>query len=285
MSAGNEPGWLFAGHEKGIREQLEDGVHSLLIDTHYGVQTKEGVATELQRGSKSRAKIEDEVGSQFVDTAKRLRRRIGYRGGGKPKVYLCHAYCEMGATDFEESLTWIRDFVVENPGEVLILSIEDDVTPEDTAKAFKSSGLLDYVYKGRLGPRPPTLRQLIDNGTPVVVMAENKTDRKYPWYHQQFGYVQETPFDFKTPRALLPPRSCRPERGRPNNPIFLLNNWVETAPAPKPRNAEVVNSKRRLLRRARACAARRGLKANLLAVDFYRAGDLFAAVDELNGVR
>jgi hypothetical protein len=285
MSAAREPGWLFAAHEKGIPGQLDDGVRSLLIDTHYGVETKDGVATQLDRGSKSRAKIEDEVGEQFVNTAERLRKRLGYRGGGKPEIFLCHAYCEVGATDFEEALTGIRDFVVENPSEVLVLSIEDDVTPEDTAKAFKASGLLDYVYKGPIGPRPPTLRRLIDQGTPVVVFAENKTDPKYPWYHQQFGYVQETPFDFKTPKALLPPPSCRPERGRPDNPLFLLNNWVETAPAPRPSNAEIVNSKRRLLTRARACGRRRGLKANLVAVDFYATGDLFATVGELNGVR
>ena len=80
----------------------------------------------------------------------------------------------------------------------------------------------------------PTLRQLIDRGQPVLVYAENKTDREYPWYHQQFGYVQETPFDFKTVDSLLPPESCKPMRGRKSNPLFLLNNWVETAPAPKP---------------------------------------------------
>jgi len=70
-----------------------------------------------------------------------------------------------------------------------------------------------------------------------------------------------------------------------DNSLFLLNNWVETAPAPKPRNADVVNSRRWLLRRARACARDRGLKPNLVAVDFYDSGDLFGAVDKLNGVR
>ncbi len=66
MSAATEPGWLFATHEKGIRRQLDDGVRGLLIDTHYGVKTDKGVATDLEAGSKSRAKIEDEVGPEFV---------------------------------------------------------------------------------------------------------------------------------------------------------------------------------------------------------------------------
>ena len=190
----------------------------------------------------------------------------------------------MGATKGVEGLKEVRDFVVENPGEVVVLSIEDDVSPKDTARMFKDSGLLDYVYDGPTTPMP-TLRQLIDRGTPVVVYAENKTDRKYPWYRQQFGYVQETPFDFKTIDSLLPPDSCRPMRGRKTNPLFLLNHWVETAPAPRPSNAKVVNARNRLLTRARECGRRRGLKPNLVAVDFYATGDLFATVDELNGVR
>lgn len=285
MSAATEPGWLFATHEKGIRGQLDDGVRSLLIDTHYGFQTKKGVATDLENKSKSRAKIEDEVGPEFVDTAVRLRTRLGYKKGeGKREIFLCHAYCEVGATKGVDALESIRDFVVENPGEVLVLSIEDDVSPKDTAKMFKDSGLLDYVYDGPPGRPFPTLRQLIDRGQPVLVYAENKTDRKYPWYRQQFGYVQETPFDFKTADSLKPPDSCRPERGRKSNPLFLLNNWVETAPAPKPSNARVVNSRRRLLERAQECARIRGLKPNLVAVDFYREGDLQGVVDELNGV-
>ncbi len=285
MSAATEPGWLFATHEHGIRRQLDDGVRGLLIDTHYGVKTDKGVATDLEAASKSRAKIEDEVGPEFVQTAKRLRTRLGYKQGeGKREIFLCHAYCEVGATKGEDALEEIRDFVIENPGEVVVLSIEDDVSPEDTAKLFKDSGLLDYVYDGPMGPRMPTLRQLIDRVQPVLVYSENKTDRKYPWYHQQFGYVQETPFDFKTVDSLLPPESCRPMRGRKSNPLFLLNNWVETAPAPKPSNAKVVNSRKRLLERAQVCARERGLKPNLVAVDFYATGDLQGVVDELNGV-
>jgi hypothetical protein len=45
-----------------------------------------------------------------------------------------------------------------------------------------------------------------------------------------------------------------------------------------------VNAYDALLRRARDCERVRGQLPNLLAVDFYRRGDVFAVVDELNGV-
>ena len=81
-----------------------DGVRGLLIDTHYGFDTPRGVATDLAHDSKSRAKIEGEVGPAFVATAERLRTRIGYEGGGTREIFLCHAFCEVGATVSVEAL-------------------------------------------------------------------------------------------------------------------------------------------------------------------------------------
>ena len=42
MSAATNPGWLFAQQEKGLPDQLRDGVHGLLIDAHYGLETEGG---------------------------------------------------------------------------------------------------------------------------------------------------------------------------------------------------------------------------------------------------
>ena len=73
MAADGEPGWLFVAQDAGIDAQLREGVRALLIDTHYGFATPRGVATDLARDSKSREKIESEVGERFVETAERLR--------------------------------------------------------------------------------------------------------------------------------------------------------------------------------------------------------------------
>jgi hypothetical protein len=52
---------------------------------------------------------------------------------------------------------------------------------------------------------------------------------------------------------------------------------------PRPANAVAVNAYEPLLRRARTCERLRGRRVNLLAVDFYKRGDLFRVVDTLNG--
>jgi hypothetical protein len=118
----------------------------------------------------------------------------------------------------------------------------------------------------------------------VVVFSENQTGG-LPWYRPQFKLFQETPYSFRTVAALGAPESCRAHRGGTGGSLFLLNHWVDTSPAPRPTNASVVNSRKFLLGRARRCEAERKRFPNLVAIDFYRRGDLLAVVDALNGVR
>ncbi len=161
-----------------------------------------------------------------------------------------------------------------------MISIEDDASPEDTAKLFEKSGLLNYVYRGPLRPMP-TMRKLIESGERVVVMGEENVGR-VPWFRQQFDFVQETPYRFGNLPELVSPASCDLERGRPGNPIFLLNHWIDTSPAPRVTLARKANSRSVLLGRAQRCQRARVLLPNLVAVDLYREGDLFEVVRTLN---
>jgi len=120
------------------------------------------------------------------------------------------------------------------------------------------------------------------------VLAENEAGAA-PWYQLVYDRItQETPFSFGATAQLTDPAalaaSCEPNRGPDGAPLLLVNHWITTDPAPRPSNAAAVNAWEPLLRRARECARIRGHVPNLLAVDFYRHGDLFAVVDELNGV-
>ena len=86
-----------------------------------------------------------------------------------------------------------------------------------------------------------------------------------------------------TDRASLP-ASCKPNRGPAAAPVFLLNHWISTDPVPRPSDAKKVNAYDPLLQRARECQRLRDHVPNLVAVNFYRQGDLFRVVDTLNGV-
>jgi hypothetical protein len=287
MASVTIPTWNFGQQDGTIADQLAYGVRGLLIDTYYGESSGGRVRTDLASLPK-RATAVQEIGEPAVNAAERLRARIGPAGTGKRGIYLCHGFCELGAVSLDSALADIHSYLVANPGAVVIIINQDEgVTPVDIERAFDRAGLLDLVYRGPLGPFP-TLGEMVESGQRLVVMAENDAG-DVPWYHLAYAKgLQETPFRFRTAAALTEESqlaaSCRPNRGQASAPLFLLNHWVDTTPAPRPSLAAIVNERAVLLGRARRCERIRHRLPNLVAVDFYRRGDLLGVVDKLNGV-
>jgi hypothetical protein len=281
MAAADEPGWFFAAQDAGIPRQLDDGVRAFMLDLHYGIRTPRGVATDLSVETQNRAKSIAQVGTEFVATAERLRKRIGRDPDGERQVFLCHAFCEVGATKAVDALAAMHRFLVRHPEEVVVLSIEDDTSAADTAAAIRSSGLVDEVYLGDAKPPWPTLRELVERDERVIVLTENHAGEQ-PWIHRQPEIAQETPYRFRTVEALAAPASCDPNRGGTAGSLLLVNHWIDTAPAPRVTLARRVNARDFLMRRLERCRESRGLMPNLIAVDFYRQGDAAEVVDALN---
>ncbi len=290
MASVTIPTWLFGQQDGTIAEQLEHGVRGLLIDTYHGEAVPGGVRTELGRiDSSKREAAEREIGAPAVDAALRIRARLGHQGEGTPGIFLCHTFCELGAITLASALADVRSFLVENPGEVLVIVNQDEgVSPLEMQQAFSEAGLLDLVYRGPAGPFP-TLRTMIDSNQRLLVMAENEADPHVPWYHLAYAHaLHETPFHFtRTAQLTEPtqlPASCAANRGPASAPLLLINNWIDTSPAPRASLAAEVNARGPLLARVNECQRVRRQLPNLIAVDFFRRGDLLGVVDALNGV-
>lgn len=191
--------------------------------------------------------------------------------------YLCHGYCELGATPLVEGLSSIREFLDANPNEVMAFIIEDGITAAETEAAFKAADLerLTYTWDGRDWP---TLGGMIDADQRVLVTAESGGPPP-EWYQHAWDLYVDTPYDFQSVDEF----TCEVNRGDPSNPLFLLNHWVED-PMPSADLAAEANAYDVLYGRASTCAAAFGRTPNLVAVDWYSEGDLFAVVDALNGM-
>ena len=290
MSA-SVPGWYAAQQDRPIADQLRDGIRGLLIDTHYADRLPDGrLRTYLgSTGELGRRFAPDDTSPQAIDAALRLRDRLGFAGQGERGMYLCHTFCELGGVSLAAVLGDIRDFLVANPGEVLVVINQDYVRPADFVAAVDAAGLGGLAYRGPTTGRWPTLRQMIDRNQRVVFLAENRAGGA-PWYHLAYERItEETPFAFSRPSALTHPArlpaSCARNRGPEAASLFLVNHWITTDPLPLPSNAATVNAYRPLMRRLLTCRRARHHLPNLVAVDFYRRGDLQRAVDTLNGVR
>jgi hypothetical protein len=270
---------------QGVIAQLDAGIRGFLIDAYDGAPGERGLIN-TQLTDEIRASLVDQVGEDGLAAVARLVGKpldSNAQLTGEVSQYLCHVVCEIGATPMVDVLTEVKTWLDEHPREVIVVFIQDEgVTPEEIERVFAESGLLDLVYEHEPGTPWPTLRQMIDAGTRVVVLAEH-VGAPGTWYHQGFDLAQETPYDNPTVDALRSDESCAPNRGGTAGDIFLLNHWVARYP-PRPSDARTVNAYDFLLDRARRCEEIRGLLPNLVAVDFYDRGDLVAVVDELNGV-
>ena len=101
MASVTIPTWLFGQQDGTIEEQLEYGIHGLLIDTYYGEAVPGGVRTDLARVPK-REIAERELGAPAVEAALRIRSRLGHQGKGKP------GYFSATASASSEQCPWPR---------------------------------------------------------------------------------------------------------------------------------------------------------------------------------
>jgi hypothetical protein len=285
------PGWYSSMQEVAIADQLHDGIRGLQIDTHYADRLPNGkVRTFFGSTADVKRRVQaDGVSPDSVDAALRIRDRLGFEGEGERGMYLCHSFCELGATPLGSVLEDIRTFLVANPGAVLAVINQDYVEPADFVGAVRDAGLEPFAYDGPVGGRWQTLREMTDSGKRVVFLAENHAGGA-PWYHPAYESItEETPYAFsKVPQLNDPakvPKSCEPNRGPEGAPLFLVNHWITTDPAPLPSNARKVNAYDKLLARVNECRKLRHHLPNMVAVNFYREGDVFGVVDTLNGVK
>ena len=270
--------FLLANHARGIIPQLESGYRGLLIDVHYGIQSDRArvVVTDIAAVTpEKREQLVKDLGEAAVRSAEELRQR-NYNAGGARDLYLCHRLCEIGATRFAVALEGIRAWMDDNPREVLVIIIEDHAAPTDVTDAFAKAGLLPYTHAQALGAPWPTLREMIDSGRRLVVLAENDTGG-VPWYHDAYTYTQETPYAFDAVEQF----NCAANRGRPDSPLFIINHWVTPAFAGA---GAVANSAETLNGRVADCLETRGLTPNIIGVDFYSIGEAVAVARALNGL-
>jgi hypothetical protein len=275
MSAASDAGWLFAEQSHGIPSQLEFGVRALLVKTHYGIPTSVTVTgTDLvvtDRVAEFAANptaVQDQLPPGEQATAKVIETAPNVDPNLRD-VYLCHVYCEYGSIKFTTALGYVRQFLAENPNEVIILFVGDYVSKEDTEKAFRSAKLFDRLWEYDPSAPLPTLGEMIDAKRNIMLVSENSGPPP-AWNVPGYGIFQDTPYTFPTVAGLLTPGapgftgadtvtgripdtvvepdptaptgsttafspdwtglpSCRPNRGTPSSPLFEINHFVTPA--------------------------------------------------------
>jgi len=277
MGSSDNPQWMFPNQDAAVPQLLRRGVRAFMLDVWRGHAVGNRIKTDFQ-SEEQRRKFEVAIGPEAFAAAMRIRDRM-VGTGGPGGLYTCHGFCELGAVPFDTTLAQLKAFLVANPSAVVLLVLEDYVPPVDIAAAFEGQGLMTYAYTGPSRGPLPTLLALIESNQRLVILGEHDTGG-LAWYHPAFEMLQETPYTFHAPAEF----SCKGNRGEAASPLFLMNHWIETTPAPRPSNATLVNAEAVLLRRARECERARGKRPNVIAVDFAATGDVVRAAAVLNGL-
>ena len=145
---------------------------------------------------------------------------------------------------------------------------------------FETSGMIDRVYAHEAGTAWPTLGEMIMSGQRVVVTAE-ALGPPPAWYHHVWDVAWDTGYSWYSTDEM----NCDLNRGALDNDLFLVNHWVSTQlDTPDKSKAADTNAYETLVARLEACQTERGHIPNFVAVDWYHIGDLFRAVDHINGV-
>lgn len=192
--------------------------------------------------------------------------------------YLCHAYCALGSQPLVEGLTEIRTFLEADPGAVVTIIIESYLDHDLTAAAFADAGLVPHAYVHPGGPWP-TLGQLVDDDTRLVVFQDETVDPAHQWLMNVWQHAFETHFSAASSDDL----SCADNRGDPSNDLFILNHFL-TDVFGSPELAAQVNGAPFLLDRALECENVHDRAATFVVVDFFEIGDVPTVVDTLNGI-
>ena len=150
---------IWPEHDGNIREQLDYGIRTLMIDASYWDAVDITVLQSL------RARITSDAATALIDT-------IESRLAPRPGIYLCHSECALGAISMTAGLVEIKAFLDDHPDEVVTLLIQDGVTPADAEAAFVESGIDDLLYDATPDDDWPTLDELIDRGERLVVFSE-----------------------------------------------------------------------------------------------------------------
>ena len=265
-----------AEHVSNVYEQLNRGARALLIDAYTGYRDS-GITRTVLTGPVDRQAVTDELGPDALRELDRLGALTGaaVTPGKKTDVYLCHLYCEVGSVKATKVFSQVNDFLDRNLTDVVVLDVEDYVSPAQLETALKAGGLWDRLYHLDLSKPMPTLFDLVnppagqDEQRRRVIVTSERHAGEAPWLIGSYELMQETPYTFNSVAEF----NCQPNRGAATNPMLLVNHWLRAPGPPDPVETAQTNNKTVLISRLKECIAERKRLPNFLAVDFFGLGD------------
>jgi hypothetical protein len=210
---------------------------------------------------------------------------------------VCRQNCDEGNTPLEVVLRDLALFFADNGRQVVTLLIDSELSGRRLAEEFRAFEL-DALALTHIADKPwPTLGEMIDDGSRLVVLATTTDDDGPAWLLPRAELVWETGKDWPSLSAM----NCNPELGDASRPLYLVHHYLgETAEHEAPGAAgaggdgptsaalgprQQANQFTFLTERLQRCQAQHGHPPAFVAVDDTAVGDVVGATQVMNGVR
>ena len=182
-----------------------------------------------------------------------------------------------------EQLSDMNLFLEHNPGEVITLFAESAVTPAELATTFATAGLLPYLYVHDFARGWPTLSEMAQHNTRLVVFNDSQDKSRPAWQHYLYDLIVDTDYNITDITQFR----CAFYRGRPENSLYFINQFIYAAFGnkvlfPDPKLAQKANEPAFVSGRAQQCWTETQRIPNFIYVDWFEKGDVMAAVRALN---
>ncbi len=192
------------------------------------------------------------------------------------ELWLCHGYCELGSQPLVEGFAEITDFLTASPDEVIIVTLQDGISGEDTRAALTEAGLADLAYAHTTGQPWPTLGELIEADERVVIFSGSGGGEG--WHHSQWEHWIDVPYSAESVEDF----ACTDDRGDPATATLYNINHFLTSPLASPELAGEANALSVVQGHVTDCQEASGRFPNQVLVDFYDIGAVASVVDSLN---
>ncbi|MEC7985839.1 MAG: hypothetical protein VX278_11795 [Myxococcota bacterium] len=193
------------------------------------------------------------------------------------EAYMCHSFCEIGAQPLLWATEAIADYVEQEPQTVLIITFQSSISASDTLGAFEQAGLDSERYHHEQGSPWPTLQELIDNRTRLILFS-NYDGGHIDGYMSQWEHWIDNPYSAQEVSDF----ACHPDRGDLSTATLYNVNHFLTNPVALESLAQEANQQDVLRAHLEQCKEETGLTPNQLLVDFYSIGSVLEIVREEN---
>ena len=190
-------------------------------------------------------------------------------------IVVYHAYKFLGSQPLSVYLNDIKDFLDNNPNEILTIILETYTSSNAIENEISKVGLLEYLHTQDVNSLWPKLQMMIDSNKRLVILSDkNDANENQSWYHYMWDFAVENKYG---------QINCEFNRGNPENSLFIFNHFITSLTGNKD-NANKVNSFKYFMNHITKCKDLKNKFPNFITVDFYEIGESLDVVSKLNTI-